>query len=393
MQREGRVPPISARMESIEPFRVMEIVERARQIEASGSRVIHMEIGQPDFPTPSPVLRAAEAAMRTRSLGYTTTLGLPELREAISRWYSLRYGIDVPARRIVVTNGASGAFLLAAGVLVNPGDQIFMADPGYPCYRNFVRLFGGLAVPVPAPFSQAYQLRDRDIGDKWGLHSRGVIIASPSNPTGTLCPLSELATILSRTRTNGGFLIVDEIYQGLTYDGPTESALTLGEDVIVINSFSKYFCMTGWRVGWMVVPDHMLHNVEKLAQNIAICPSAPAQYAALAAFDPKTIAILEDRRVEFRRRRDYLVPALEALGFSVGPPPPGAFYVYAGLGRIPGHSAKLCMDLLERVSVAATPGVDFGDFLAGRHLRFAYTRPLEELQEGVERMASIINIA
>ncbi|HEX9571370.1 MAG TPA: aminotransferase class I/II-fold pyridoxal phosphate-dependent enzyme, partial [Burkholderiales bacterium] len=271
---------MAARMADIEPFHVMDVQDRAHELEAKGRRIIHMEIGQPDFPAPPAVAEAAIEAIRKRRLGYTASIGIPQLRQAISDYYRERLGVAVPPSRIVVTAGASGAFLLVLGALVNPGDEVLLPDPCYPCNRHFVRLFEGRPRAIPVDESRHYQLTDADVRANWSRATRGVLIASPSNPTGTTIPREELRAIIESVRRAGGFVVVDEIYQGLVYDGEASTVLGLADDVFVINSFSKYFNMTGWRLGWIVAPETHVREIEKLAQNAFICPSAPAQYAA-----------------------------------------------------------------------------------------------------------------
>jgi aspartate/methionine/tyrosine aminotransferase len=377
---------LAARMASIEPFHVMDVQARAHALEAQGRRIVHMEIGQPDFAAPPQVAEAAIAAIRTRRLGYTASAGLPELREAIARHYRDQLGADVPAERIIVTTGASGALLLGLGVLLNPGDEALMPDPCYPCNRHFVRLFDAIPRTVAVDETQSYQLSAADVRSAWTPATRCVMLASPSNPTGTLVEPAALRAIVDETRRSGGTVVVDEIYQGLVYGRRPSTALSIADDVFVVASFSKYFNMTGWRLGWIVVPSPYVRDVEKLAQNIAICPPAPSQHAALAAFRPDTLALLEERRAEFERRRDFMVPALRRLGFRVPLLPEGAFYIYAGCERF-GDSWALALDLLERAGVAITPGVDFGSNRPASHVRFAYTRALPDLEEGVAAMA------
>jgi aspartate/methionine/tyrosine aminotransferase len=382
---------LAARMAAIEPFHVMEIQRRAFALEAGGRRVIHMEIGQPDFPAPEPVVEAAIAALRREPMGYTDALGTRALREAIAGFYADRQGLAVAPERIVVTAGASGAFLVAMGALVGPGDEVLMPDPCYPCNRHFVRMFEGEAKTIPVGPAARYQLSANDVRDHWGPATRGVMLASPSNPTGSTVPAEALRAIVAECETRGGFALVDEIYQGLAYDGPQlPSALGISDRVLAANSFSKYFCMTGWRLGWLVAPADCVREMERFAQNAFICVSAPAQHAALAAFAPATIAILEERRAEFRRRRDFLVPALRSLGFSVPLTPEGAFYVYAGCERLAADSEAFAWRALEEAGVAITPGLDFGAHGARSHVRFAYTRALADLEEGVERLARLI---
>jgi aspartate/methionine/tyrosine aminotransferase len=378
-------------MAEIEPFRVMDVQNRAHELESQGRRIVHMEIGQPDFPAPPLVAEAAIEAIRTRRLGYTDSIGIPQLRQAISDHYRHQLGAVVPPSRIVITAGASGAFLLTLGALVDPGDEVLMPDPCYPCNRHFVRLFEGRPRPIPVDEGNRYQLTAADVRSNWGKATRGVLLASPSNPTGTSIPREELRAIVDSVRDLGGFVLVDEIYQGLVYDGEASTVLDLADDIFVVNSFSKYFCMTGWRLGWIVAPESHVREIEKLAQNAFICPPAPAQYAALAAFRPETLAVLEERREQFRRRRDFMVPALRELGFRIPLNPEGAFYIYAGCEAFSDDSGRFAFRILEEAGVAITPGLDFGSNAPERHVRFAYTRSLEDLKEGVENLARVLS--
>lgn len=380
---------LALRAASIEPFRVMEIQEHARQLELAGRSIIHMEIGQPDFGAPPQVLRAAVEAIHGQRLGYTGALGIIELRQALSAFYEQKFGVAVPWQRIAITAGASGALLLILGALVNAGDEILMPDPCYPCNRNFVRLFDGIPVSIPVGPRQNYQLTLDDVRRHWTPKSRGVIVASPSNPTGTIIAAGELNAIATWVGQHDGFLIVDEIYQNLVYDIEPETALSLSPDIYVINSFSKYFGMTGWRLGWLVAQEPSMRVIETLAQNVLICPSAPAQYAALAAFGAETLSILEERRLELQRRRDFLLPALRSLGFSLSVQPQGAFYLYAGCEKFELGGAALARHLLEEAGVAITPGLDFGVVNAEAYVRFAYTRSMPELEAGVERLSRL----
>jgi len=377
---------LAARMADIEPFHVMEIQRRAFELDAAGRRVVHMEIGQPDFAAPEPVVEAAIAAMRREPMGYAPSLGLPALRAAIARFYAERYGVEIGMERVLVTAGASGAFLISLGSLVDPGDEVLMPDPCYPCNRHFVRLFEGVARSIPVDERTRYQLTLAEVERNWGARTRGVLLASPSNPTGTIVPAAELAAIVDWVQARGGFVLVDEIYHELVYGDPLPTAAALSDEVFVVNSFSKYFNMTGWRLGWIVTPARYARALERLAQNLYICASVPAQHAAIAALEPDALAVFEERRREFQRRRDFLVPALRELGFRVPLMPEGAFYVYAGCEAFGPDSHALALRLLERAGVAVTPGIDFGVHRPERHLRFAYTRALEELSEGVERM-------
>lgn len=373
-------------MASIEPFHVVALVTRAKELEAQGRSIVNMVIGEPDFPTPAPILRAGLAALEAGQVRYTPSLGTPALREAIRGWYRTRYGVDVPARRIAVTTGSSGALLLGLGVLLSPGDQVLTADPSYPANRHFVRAMEGESVGIPVDASTGYQLTAELVDRHWTPRTVAVMVASPANPTGTLMPFDELQRIHRVVQRRGGMLIVDEIYHGLTYGCDTKTALELGDDILVINSFSKYFCMTGWRVGWMVMPDAYTADVEKLAQNLYISNPEPSMQAALAAFHPDALAEFERNRLAFQRQRDFLLPALRELGFGIPVTPQGAFYVYADCSALTADSYAFCIDLLERSGVAVAPGIDFGAHQASRHVRFSYPKPVPVLQEGVERL-------
>ena len=377
-------------MAEIEPFHVMELLARARQLETQGRSVIHMEIGEPDFPTPGPVCRAAMRVIEKGELFYTPALGLPELRRAIAGLYRSRHGVDVDPARIVVTSGASGALLLVCAALVDPGDEVLLADPGYPANRHFVRLMEGVPRAVPVDATSGYQLTPQHLERHWGPRSVAALVASPSNPTGTLVSTESLSAMAVFVGERGGTLIVDEIYHGLVYEGEYTTALAHSDDVFVINSFSKYFQMTGWRLGWLVAPERYVRELDKLSQNFYLSAPTPSQHAALAAFEPETIAILEARRMEFKARRDYLVPALRELDFDIPVTPQGAFYVYAGCGKLTKDSFTFARDLLEQAGVAITPGIDFGANAPERHVRFAYTNSIERLQEGVSRIAEFL---
>lgn len=381
----------ASRLTHIEPFHVMELLARAKALEAEGRDIIHMEIGEPDFPTPEPIVAAAQASIAAGRVFYTPALGLPELRKAIADFYLKRYGQHVPASRIVVTAGASGALLLALACLAEPGGEWLLTDPGYPCNVNFVRSFEGVPVCIPVRAENSFQPTLAEIRAHWNDRTVGALLATPANPTGTLLDDTTLREIAGFVRENRGQLIVDEIYHGLTYERDAPTALQFGDDIFVVQSFSKYFNMTGWRLGWLVVPDRFSREIEKLAQNLFISPSTPAQYAALAAFHPETLAILESRRNEFRRRRDFLAPALEGLGFRLTAKPQGAFYVYADCSALTNDSDSFARDLLEKAGVAVTPGLDFGSHAPRSHLRFAYTTRIERLAEAVERIRQYLN--
>ena len=373
-------------MSGIEPFHVMALLARAQALEAQGRSIIHMEIGEPDFPTPQPICEAGIRALQKGDVFYTPALGLPALRKAVADYYQSRYGVDVSAQRIAITAGSSAALLLALSAIVDPGAQVLVSDPGYPANRHFVRLLNGEAVNVPVGPDSNYQMTAALVEHYWSERTVAALIATPSNPTGSVVVHDDLARIATFVRSRGGALLVDEIYHGLVYEGETRTALELSDDIFVINSFSKYFNMTGWRLGWIVVPEAYLGPIEKLAQNVYLSPPTTAQHAALAAFAPDTLAILDRRREELRARRDFLVPALRTLGFDIPQVPQGAFYVYAECSRFTADSFEFARDLLEHAGVAVTPGIDFGSHGASGHVRFAYTNPIERLQEAVSRI-------
>jgi aspartate/methionine/tyrosine aminotransferase len=380
----------AARMAHIEPFEVMEIQTLARQLEAQGRDVIHLEIGEPDFRTPQPVVEAAKRALDAEPMFYTSALGLSALREAISGFYRTRHGVDVPAGRIIVTAGSSAALLLAFGVLLDPEDEVLLADPGYPCNRHFIRTLGAVPRAVAVGPESRYQLTPQLARAHWSPRTRMAMVASPANPTGTLVTREETHGLAQLAREKGGTLLMDEIYHGLTYGLDAHTAAEEGEDVLVVNSFSKYFQMTGWRLGWLVAPPGLVRKIETLAQNLFISPSAIAQHAALACFAPETIAIVEERRRELDARRRFLIPALESLGLKVPVIPQGAFYIYADCSAVSGDSFALARRILAEAHVAVTPGKDFGTNHPERHLRIAYTQPVARLEEAVARIARLL---
>lgn len=362
----------------------MDVLSRAHALEAAGRRVVHMEIGEPDFTAPAPVVEAGVRALRDGLTAYTATLGLPALREAIAGHYQTRFSKKVSPERIAVTAGASGGLLTAAALYVDAGDEVLVPDPGYPGYRHFVRAFEGIAKTLPVSAATNFQPTLEMVRAAWGAKTKGLLLGSPSNPTGTLIPESELAKISVFVAERGGVLLVDEIYQGLVYGTEPVTAAGLPGEVVLINSFSKYFCMTGWRLGWVVLPERAVRSFEKLAQHLFISAPSAAQHAALAAFSEESLEILEKRRHEFATRRDFLLPALGRAGLAVPAEPHGAFYVYADCGR---DARAFTRELLDREAVAATPGVDFGSNRTERFVRFAYTRSLEDLGEAAIRIA------
>jgi aspartate/methionine/tyrosine aminotransferase len=372
------------RVEEIQPFEVMDVLSRAHALEAQGRHVVHMEIGEPDFTAPAPVVEAGVRALREGKTAYTATLGLPALREAIASHYQNRFNTKVDANRIAITAGASGGLLTVAALYVDAGDEILVPDPGYPGYRHFVRAFEGIARALAVSGAENFQPTLDMVRAAWGPRTRGVLLGSPSNPTGTLISRSELEKISVFVAERNGVLLVDEIYQGLIYGAEPSTALGMPGEVVIINSFSKYFCMTGWRLGWVVVPEGAVRGFEKLAQHLFISAPAAAQHAAVAAFSSASISILEERRREFARRRDFLVPQLRQAGLAIPAEPHGAFYVYADCGR---NSRGFARDLLESEAVAATPGVDFGANGTDRCVRFAYTRSMADIEEAARRIA------
>jgi aspartate/methionine/tyrosine aminotransferase len=362
----------------------MDVLSRAHALEAAGRRVVHMEIGEPDFTAPEPVVEAGVRALRQGLTAYTATLGLPALREAIADHYARQFGVRVSPARIAVTSGASGGLLTVTALYVDPGDEILVPDPGYPGYRHFVRAFEGRARTLAVSAQHGFQPTLEMVRDAWGARTKGLLLGSPSNPTGTLIGKEELQNIARFIAQRGGVLLVDEIYQGLVYGTEPRTALGLPGEVVLINSFSKYFCMTGWRLGWVVLPETAVRGFEKLAQHLFISAPAAAQHAALAAFLPETLAVLEGRRREFEQRRNFLVPALKQAGLEIPAEPKGAFYVYVDCGR---DCREFTLQLLQQEAVAATPGIDFGGNGTKRFVRFAYTRNREDLAEAARRIA------
>jgi aspartate/methionine/tyrosine aminotransferase len=377
---------IAARMRRIQPFHVMALLARARALEATGRSIIHMEIGEPDFVTPQPVIDAGHAALRAGMTHYTPATGLPELRRRIARHYLDRYAVDIDPQRVVVTPGASSALQLVLAVLVDPGSRVLLTDPGYPCNRNFVYLLNAEPVGMPVGAQTGWQPGVTQVQEYWQEDTGVLLLASPSNPTGTLLDPDRIRGYLEVVRAGGGSLVIDEIYHGLTYGAAAPTALSISDEICVINSFSKYFGMTGWRLGWLVAPPALVPELDKLAQNLFLAAPTLSQHAALQAFEASTIAILEQRRACFRERRDYLLPALRDLGFGIPVQPEGAFYLYADCSRFTADSFAFSQQLLEEVGVAITPGIDFGSWRAAEHVRFAYTTALENLQEGVRRL-------
>ncbi len=372
------------RTRDIQPFYAMEVLAKAYRMEAQGRDVIHLEVGEPDFASPNEVVKAGCSALTGGHTKYTPALGIPELRQAIADSYEESCRPNIA--RVAVTPGSSGALMLAFGVLIDEGDQVLLADPGYPCNSNFIRLYGGQPVLVPTDASSNYQLSADLIRQHWQEKTAAVLLASPSNPTGTVITPAEMSAIVTTVDELGGVCIVDEIYHGLTYDIEVRSALHDSDNVFIVNSFSKYFGMTGWRIGWLVSPQDYVAEINKFAQNLYISTSAPAQYAAVSAMTAPVIAECERRRLEFMARRDYLVPALRDIGFKIPLMPQGAFYVYADISAFSEDSEQFALDVLENTGVALTPGRDFGEYRHLAHVRFSYANTMERLHDAVARL-------
>ena len=386
---------ISKRAQAISPFHVMDILAQAKALQAQGHDIIHMEVGEPDFDTARPIIDAGIRALEQAKTHYTPALGLPELRQAIADWYQSHYGVTVSADRIVITPGASGALLLVMGALLESGQKVMLADPGYPCNRHFARFVEGEVNAVPVTAESRYQLTAQHVSEHWDEQTGIALVASPSNPTGTVLDKTELAALSTAVKQQQGSLIVDEIYHGLTYDDfDAPTALAVDQDAFVINSFSKFFGMTGWRLGWLVVPEGYTEVMDRLAQNLYLAAPTMSQYAALAAFESDTLAILEQRRQILQHRRDALLPALEEVGFHFAVKPQGAFYLYADCSALLNEkvpdSMALSRYLLKEAGVAITPGLDFGHFEAEKHCRFAYTTNEERLIEAAERIGRVL---
>lgn len=384
------MPHLASRIDRISPFYAMEVVKEASRLQAAGQDIIHMSIGEPDFTAIPAVVDALELAARAGASQYTEALGIAPLREAIAGFYETRFGTRVDPARVIVTAGASGALMLACTALVEHGAQVLMPDPTYPANRHIVTAAGGEPVLVPTGPQDRFQLSAEHVGRHWTPRTAGVVVASPSNPTGTSVTPEALRALVGEVRKRGGFAIVDEIYLGLSYDGDRRSAAALGDDLIIVNSFSKYFHMTGWRLGWLLVPPQLVSAFEKLAQNLVICPSALSQHAALACFTPDALDIFETRRAAFRQRRDYLLPEFERLGLKVPVKPDGAFYIYSDISDLADNSGEFAATLLRQAGVCVVPGLDFGMAGTDRYLRFSYATELSRLQEAMARLGRFL---
>ncbi len=382
---------IADRIQDITPFYVMALLQRVRELEKEGRDIVHMEIGEPDFPTPAPVIHAGSRCIEGGGIKYMPAAGLPELRQKIADYYAQSYGVYVAKERIFITPGASGAFLLAFAATLNPGGRVMLADPCYPCNRNFIHLFGGQPLLVPVNEQSDYQLNAELIERHWSDTTQAVLIASPSNPAGSLISAKALQQAIARCERLGGVFYSDEIYHGLVYGRAAQSALQFSDQAFVINSFSKYFGMTGWRIGWLVVPEAYCDTIEKLAQNVFISTSSIAQYAALSAFDEDNIVELERRREQFAERGEFLFAQLQKTGFDIKTRPEGAFYIYANCSQFSDDSFQFARDLLEQAGVAVTPGKDFGQNQPDRFIRFAYTTSMQGLRQGMERINRFVD--
>ena len=381
---------LASRLVHIEPFHVMEIAAHARALEAAGRDIIHMEIGEPDFPTPQPVIDAAQKQLASGQIYYTSALGIRPLREAISGHYKRVHGLDIAPERIIVTAGGSAALLLTCALLINRDDEILLTDPSYPCNRHFVRVMEGVPKTIASGPDKQYQFTAAQIDRAWGAKTKGMLVASPSNPTGTSLRDGELKAIVACVAAHGGALISDETYSGLNYGRKPETVLEHTDDAFSVNSFSKYFNMTGWRLGWLVAPERHVRDLEKLAQNLYISPSALSQHAALACFADAGYAIAESRRAEFQTRRDDFANALSQIGFKISITPDGGFFVYADVSAFAKDSQAFANQMLDQTGVAFAPGIDFGEYRSSEHVRMAYAVNMAKLQEGVRRPAAAL---
>jgi aspartate/methionine/tyrosine aminotransferase len=378
------------RTDEISPFVVMQLLQRAGEFEEQGKSVVHFEVGEPDFQTAEPIAKAAQQAIAQGRTKYTSAQGVLALRQRISDYYRSMH-VTVPVERILVTSGASGGLTLLNALLLNPGDELLITDPGYPCNEVFARLVGAQPKPINVSAAHRFQPTVKDFQAAWGERTRAALLASPGNPTGTMLAGQDLAAMAAFARSQQGSIILDEIYQGLDHGNVEYSTgLAITEDLFVLNSFSKFFGMTGWRLGWVVVPDGAVDAMTKLAQNLFISPNAPAQYGALAAFDDEAMAIHQQRRVIFSQRAKQLSQGLQDLGFSIPVAPDGAFYLYVDISHTGMKSADFCWRLIEEFQVAVTPGADFGQHHADQYVRFAYTTSEQHISLGLERIAQAL---
>lgn len=380
------MPRLAHRTELALPFHAVELFKEANILAAEGNDIISLGIGEPDFTAPPTVVEALNRAALAGQAQYTAPSGTPELKQAICDYYSTHFSAQINPNQVLITAGASGALSLATLALINPGDEILMPDPSYPANQNFILAAGGISRLIPSTAENRFHLTAADIEEHWNSKTRGVLIASPSNPTGATIAKEDLTALIRAVKARNGFVIMDEIYLGLYYEDKPESALCIDPNLIIINSFSKFFHMTGWRLGWLIVPSALTPAIEKLAASLAICAPSLAQHAALACFEPEAMAIYEQRRLAFKARRDFLLPAFESLGLHVPVTPDGAFYIYADISAHSNNSQSFSKQLLHQAHVAAVPGMDFGPAYAQKMLRFSYATNMEKLEEAVERM-------
>ncbi|MEN9559247.1 MAG: hypothetical protein RLZZ502_458 [Pseudomonadota bacterium] len=388
------MPQISERAQAISPFYVMEVAKAAFAKQAKGDSVIHLEIGEPDFPTPLPVIASAQAYLAKGEIYYTQATGTAPLRAAIAADYLSRYGVHIDPERVVVTAGASAALLLACALTLDVGDEVLVTDPSYPCNRQFIQSMNARAVAVATGPEENFQFTAHSIEAHWSSRTKAALVATPSNPTGTSVAADELARIVRTVKARDGFLLVDEIYEGLSYGRSSKTVLQHGapeDEVLVMSSFSKHYNMTGWRLGWLVVPPQHVKAVERLAQNLFISPSSLAQQAALACFTPAVQSIAETRRQAFERRRDLLLRELPKMGFHVPVVPDGGFFVYADCRRFTEDSYRFCFEVLAATGVAFAPGIDFGEHEARHYVRMAYAVNEEKLSEAMRRLKQFLS--
>ena len=384
------IPPLSKRSKNLSPFHVMDILAQAKALSRQGKTIYHLEVGEPDFSTAECIVNAGIDALKQGNTHYTPALGLPELRDSVAEYYDRKFSVKINPQQVIITPGASGAIQLAITCLLDAGENILLSDPGYPCNKNIAQILAVETIAIAVGEESCYQLNAEQVAKNWNEKTRAAMVATPSNPTGTVLPENQLIELCQLIKKNKGSLIVDEIYQGLVYDVKDYTALQHSDECFVINSFSKYFGMTGWRLGWMIVPEAYVDVIDRIAQNIFLAPPTISQYAALTALKVETQIELDQRRDEFKRRRDFLLPALQQLGFDIAVKPQGAFYIYANCERFTDDSFSWVQQLLNEQGVALTPGIDFGQHQASKHCRFAYTQPLEQLEQAVDKINTFI---
>lgn len=392
-KKEACQLPLSKTAQAVAPFHVMKILGEAKQLEAQGKDIIHMEIGEPDFATLNCVNEAAHAAAMAGHTHYTPSMGLPQLRQKLADFYRQFYHANLSHERILLTPGSSSGLQLLLTAILNPGDKVLISDPSYPCNRQFVKLLHADLVSVPVDVDTQYQLNAKHLDDHWQDGIRCVMVASPANPTGSIIEQLELIKMAQFCAERNAYLLVDEIYQGLVYDRPAESILAnkaCPNNVLVVNSFSKFFGMTGWRLGWVVATPELMPILDRLAQNLFLAAPTPSQYGALRVLEDDALLALEARRQTFEKRRNRLIGAMQKAGFNLASMPQGAFYLYWDVSDLTEDAEKLCLDILHHTGVALTPGRDFGEHKAKQHIRLAYTTSEPHLEEAVNRIAAFI---